>query len=267
MSLLEVNNLEVKYCRFILVLKALSIAVAEKSITAILGSNGTGKSTLLKAISGLLKPEEGEITRGEILFEGQDITHFPPSNIVKKGIVQSLEGRGIFDELSVEENLKAGAYVNFKRKEVSKNIEKVYTYFPILKGRRRQISGYLSGGEQQMLAIGRALMANPCLLTLDEPTLGLAPIVANEVVNVIVRINDERGSTILLVEQNAHLSLGIASYAYVMENGRVVAEGSSRELRTNRNIQEFYLGQSALGQRKSYRDVKHYKRNKRWFSS
>lgn len=267
MVFLEANNLEVKYCRFILVLKALSVQVEGGSITAILGSNGTGKSTLLKAISGLLKPEEGEITRGEILLEGENITQLSPSNIVKRGIVQVLEGRGIFDELTVEENLKAGAYVNSERKEVTKNIENVYTYFPVIRSRRNQISGYLSGGEQQMLAIGRALMAKPRLLTLDEPTLGLAPIVANEVVKVIVQINHERGSSILLVEQNANLALKIASYAYVMEDGRVVAEGFSNDLLAHRNIQEFYLGQSDNGERKNYKDVKHYKRRKRWFSS
>jgi branched-chain amino acid transport system ATP-binding protein len=267
MALLEVNNLEVKYCRFILVLKALSVRVGEGSITAVLGSNGTGKSTLLKAISGLLKQEDGEITRGEILFKLKDITHLSPSSIVRRGIVQVLEGRGVFDELTVEENLKAGAYTNSGHGEVSKNIERVYTYFPILRNRRKRVSGYLSGGEQQMLAIGRALMAKPRLLILDEPTLGLAPLMANEVIQIILRINGEEKSAILLVEQNAYLSLGIASYAYVMEDGRVVAEGLSKDLVTHRNIQEFYLGKSDQGDRKSYREVKHYKRRKRWFSS
>ncbi len=263
--MLVLNNVEVIYNKVILVLKGMSLQVPQGNIVGLLGSNGAGKSTTLKAISGLLKPENGEVTDGSIEFMGVPIHRKPADEIVRMGIFQVLEGRRVFEHLTTEENLIAGGYT---RQGVNLNleIEKVYHYFPRLKDLRHRRAGYLSGGEQQMLAIGRALMANPRLMMLDEPSLGLAPLLVAEIFRIIKRINQEQGTTILLVEQNAHLTLQVADYAYIMENGRIVLEGTPAILRDNADVREFYLGLTEVGQRKSYREVKHYKRRKRWLS-
>jgi branched-chain amino acid transport system ATP-binding protein len=266
MTMLSLNNVEVIYDDVILVLKGMSLQVEEGQIVALLGANGAGKSTTLKAISGLLKPEDGEVTDGEILFMGEPTHNEEASRIVRKGIFQVMEGRRVFEHLTVEENLKTGAYTRTDRKNIPRDLEMVYSYFPRLKERRKQTAGYLSGGEQQMLAIGRALMATPKLMMLDEPSLGLAPLLVKEIFNIIQRINQERGVTILLVEQNARLALGIADYAYIMESGRIVLEGDPQTLADNPDVREFYLGLTEVGKRKSYREVKHYKRRKRWLS-
>jgi branched-chain amino acid transport system ATP-binding protein len=263
--MLALNNVEVIYNDVVLVLKGLSLAVPEGRIVALLGSNGAGKSTTLKAISGLLKPENGEVTDGEIRFLGQPIHKKDAAEIVRMGIFQVLEGRRVFEHLTVEENLRAGAYTS-GWKGFDQSLDMVYSYFPRLKERRRQISGFLSGGEQQMLAIGRALMAHPRLIMLDEPSLGLAPLLVEEIFRIIRQINQERGVTILLVEQNARLALEAADYAYIMENGRIVLEGSPADLKDNPDVREFYLGLNEVGRRKSYREVKTYKRRKRWLS-
>ena len=240
--------------------------VEEGQIVALLGANGAGKTTTLKAISGLLKPDDGEVTDGTIEFMGQPIQHLGAEDIVRLGIFQVMEGRRVFEHLTTEENLLAGAYTRRDRQAIPADIERVYTYFPRLKERRRQRAGYLSGGEQQMLAIGRALMARPKTMLLDEPSLGLAPLLVHEIFDIIQRINREEHTTILLVEQNAVLALGIADYGYVMEGGRVVLEGTPDVLRDNEDVKEFYIGLTEVGKRKSYRDVKHYKRRKRWLS-
>ncbi|MEF3273036.1 MAG: ABC transporter ATP-binding protein [Chloroflexus sp.] len=263
--MLVLNNIEVIYNEVVLVLKGLSLTVPEGRIVALLGSNGAGKSTTLKAISGLLKPENGEVTDGEILFQGQPIHKKDAAKIVRMGIFQVMEGRRVFEHLTVEENLRAGAYTQSGR-HFANDLALVYDYFPRLKERRHQVAGFLSGGEQQMLAIGRALMAHPKLIMLDEPSLGLAPLLVAEIFEIIRRINREQGSTILLVEQNARLALEAAHYAYIMENGRIVLEGSPDDLKDNADVREFYLGLNEIGSRKSYREVKHYKRRKRWLS-
>ncbi|NPA05794.1 MAG: ABC transporter ATP-binding protein [Chloroflexi bacterium] len=263
--MLQVNNIEVIYNKVILVLKGLSLEVRRGQIVALLGANGAGKTTTLKAISGLLKPEDGEVTDGSIVFEGVEIHEKEAAEIVRLGIFQVMEGRRVFEHLTVEENLMAGAYTRPGR-AFKKDLEVVYHYFPRLKELRHQKAGYLSGGEQQMLAIGRALMARPKLMLLDEPSLGLAPLLVQELFGIIVRINKEQGTTILLVEQNANLALQIADYAYIMENGRIVLDGTPEVLRENADVREFYLGLTEVGQRKSYREVKHYKRRKRWLS-
>lgn len=260
--ILELANIEVVYDKVILVLKGLSLKAKEGEITALLGANGAGKSTTLKAISGLLLSENGEVTEGKILYKKEPINHNYPEQIVKKGIFQVMEGRRVFEELSVEENLKCGAYTN--PKNYKQNLEKVYSYFPRLKERRKQWAGYLSGGEQQMLAIGRALMAEPKLLLLDEPSLGLAPLLVEEIFEIITKINKEEKTSVLLVEQNAKAALNIASFGYILENGRIVMEGEARELLNNPDVQEFYLGMGHAGEKKSYREVKHYRRRKRW---
>jgi branched-chain amino acid transport system ATP-binding protein len=262
--MLALNNIEVMYNDVVLVLKGLSLDVAEGQIVALLGSNGAGKSTTLKAISGLLKTENGEVTDGEITFAGQSLTRHDAAEIVRLGIFQVMEGRRVFEHLTVEENLRAGAYT--QRGRLADDLVLVYDYFPRLKERRAQVAGFLSGGEQQMLAIGRALMAHPRLVMLDEPSLGLAPLIVEEIFRIIRRINKERSATILLVEQNARLALDVADHAYIMENGRIVLAGTPTELRGNADVREFYLGLNELGTRKSYRDVKHYKRRKRWLS-
>jgi branched-chain amino acid transport system ATP-binding protein len=262
---LRLTNVEVRYDRVILVLKGLSLEVPEGQIVTLLGANGAGKSTTLKAISGLLKSEDGEVTDGGIEFEGRPLNHLDPADIVRLGIVQVMEGRRVFEHLTVEENLLAGAHTR-GRQALNNDLEMVYGYFPRLRERRAAVSGYLSGGEQQMLAIGRALMARARLIMLDEPSLGLAPLVVQEILDIIQRINREAGTTILLVEQNARLAMSVASYAYLMENGRVVLDGPPAKLRENQDVQEFYLGLTELGERRSYRDVKHYKRRKRWLS-
>ena len=263
MELLRVENLEVVYNDVVLVLKGLSLSAREGRITALLGANGAGKTTTLKAVSGLLHGEDGEITDGGVVYGGTPIHRLPPERIVRSGVFQVMEGRRVFEDLDVEENLRCGAFTR-PRSSFAANLEKVYAYFPRLKERRRQLAGYMSGGEQQMLAIGRAIMAEPRLLLLDEPSLGLAPLLVEEIFDIIKRINQSEGVTVLLVEQNARAALSVAEHGYIMENGRVVMEGSSRDLLGNPDVQEFYLGLSQGGEKKSYRSVKHYRRRKRW---
>ncbi|AMK12930.1 ABC transporter ATP-binding protein [Pseudodesulfovibrio indicus] len=261
--MLRVENLEVVYNDVVLVLKGLSLACPEGRITALLGANGAGKSTTLKAISGLLQCEDGEVTDGAVVYRGEPIQGLVPERIVRKGIFQVMEGRRIFEDLTVEENLRCGAFTR-PRGEMADSLALVYEYFPRLKERRKQLAGYMSGGEQQMCAIGRAVMAKPRLLLLDEPSLGLAPLLVEEIFDIIKRFNQKEGVTILLVEQNARAALSVAETAYIMENGRVVMDGSARELLDNPDVQEFYLGMGNAGDKKSYRDVKHYRRRKRW---
>jgi branched-chain amino acid transport system ATP-binding protein len=262
-NLLQVENLEVVYNDVVLVLKGLSLSVQQGRITALLGANGAGKSTTLKAISGLLQTEDGEITDGAVVYDGLKIHGLPPEQVVRKGIFQVMEGRRVFEDLNVEENLRCGAFTR-KSRTIAPNLEKVYGYFPRLKERRKQLAGYLSGGEQQMLAISRALMAEPRLLLLDEPSLGLAPLLVEEIFEIIGRVNSEQGVSILLVEQNARAALNLASDGYIMENGRIVLDGPAKTLLANPDVQEFYLGMGHAGERKRYRDVKHYRRRKRW---
>ena len=259
--MLALNNLEVVYDDVVLVLKGLSLIVERGRITCLLGNNGAGKSTTLKTISGLLEPEEGALIRGTIELDGEAIHELPADAIVQRGVVQVMEGRRVFPHLSVAENLRVGGYARR-----GTDAEPVYEYFPVLKERRGQLAGFLSGGEQQMLAIGRALMSKPQFLLLDEPSLGLAPRIVDEIFDILGRINRDAGITMLLVEQNATRALALAGYGYVMEGGRVVLEGDASELRENEDVKEFYLGLSERGVRKSYRDVKHYRRRKRWLS-
>jgi len=263
---LELSNVEVLYDDVILVLKGLSLTVAEGSITALLGPNGAGKTTTLKAISGLLRPDDGEVADGTISFRGHDIHKLDATAIVRQGIFQVMEGRRVFEHLTVEENLLVGAYARTDRAAIPDDTQKVYDYFPGLETRAKQKAGYLSGGEQQMLAIGRALMARPSLMLLDEPSLGLAPRLVRTIFDVLVRINSEEGTTMLVVEQNARLALSIAHHGYVMERGRIVLDATSKELAANEDVKEFYLGLTEVGHRRSYRDVKHYRRRKRWLS-
>lgn len=265
--MLILSNVEVIYSDVVQVLRGISLEVPDGKIVTLLGANGAGKTTTLRAISGLLHTQEGEVTRGSIKFDEQRIDHFAPEKIVKMGIVQVLEGRRLFKHLTVEENLLLGSVARRRTSSqapVSQNLEQVYHYFPRLKLLRKRTSGYLSGGEQQMLVIGRGLMARPKLMLLDEPSLGLAPLLVEEIFEEIKRFSSEEGTAILLVEQNARVALNAADYAYVMENGRVVLDGTSDQLRENEDIKEFYLGLTQVGERKSYRDVKHYKRRKRW---
>jgi branched-chain amino acid transport system ATP-binding protein len=264
--LLSVNNIEVIYNDVILVLKGLSLAVEEGQIVALLGANGAGKTTTLKAISGLLKTEEGEVTGGSIELDGQRIQDLDPEEIVRRGIFQVMEGRRVFEDLTVEENLVAAAHLQKRWRTIRQSHELVYTYFPRLRERRDALAGYLSGGEQQMLVIGRALMAQPRLMLLDEPSLGLSPLLVAEIFHIIKQINEEQRSTILLVEQNARLALTIANYGYIMENGRIVLDDTVDRLRENEDVKRFYLGVNEGGTRRSYRDVKHYKRRKRWLT-
>ncbi len=261
--LLQVNNISVVYSDVIQVLKGVSLAVDRKHIVSLLGSNGAGKTTTLKAISGLLKPENGEVTDGSILHNGKPIHNQPPESITRLGIIQVLEGRQPFKYLTIEENLRVGTATRWG-KAYREDLELVYGYFPALLKRRKSLAGYCSGGELQMLVIGRALMAHPQLLLLDEPSLGLAPLVVSEIFRIIRRINEEQGTTIVLVEQNARMALQIAHYGYVMENGKIVMEGPAADLVENPDIKEFYLGMAASGAAKSYRDVKSYRRRKRW---
>ncbi len=265
-SMLAVNNIEIVYADVVRVLKGISFEVPEKEIVALLGSNGAGKSTVLKSISNILKLEDGKLTEGSVTFGGKRIDRTPPQQIVRMGVIHVPEGRGIFDDLTVQENLKVGAHSRGDLLGVKRDLNSVLTYFPPLRERLGTDAGYLSGGEQQMLAIGRGLMTRCLLLMLDEPSLGLAPLITEEIFSIIRRINAERGTSILLVEQNARLALTVASYGYIMENGKIVLDGSSTKLMTNKDVQEFYLGLSEVGVRKSYRDVKHYKRRKRWLS-
>ncbi|GAB3051486.1 ABC transporter ATP-binding protein [Sediminivirga luteola] len=259
--LLVLNNIEVIYDEVILVLRGLSLSVPEGKIVALLGSNGAGKSTTLKAVSGLLPSERGEISSGSVTFEGRDVTRMDAPDRVKNGMSLCMEGRHVFPHLTVADNLIAGAYT---RRDKAEQIELVYEFFPKLADMRNRTAGYLSGGEQQMLAIGRALMAKPRLLMLDEPSLGLAPLLVTEIFGQIARLNAEIGLTVLVIEQNARRALEVAHHGYIMEQGRIVLEGSSTELQENPDVKEFYLGVGGEGGRKSYREVKHYKRRKRW---
>ena len=263
--MLKVNNIEVVYSDVILVLRGVTLEVGDGKIVSLLGANGAGKSTTLKAISGLLHSQQGAVTRGNIEFDGQRIDQLDPDEIVRLGIVQVLEGRPLFGHLTVEENLKTGAlFRGVSNATIKCDLEEVYHFFPRLLDFRDRTSGYLSGGEQQMVVIGRALMAKPKLMLLDEPSLGLAPLLVQDIFSIIRQINEEAGVSILLVEQNANIALQAASDAYVMENGRIVLDGTAEQLSQNADIKEFYLGMSAGGERKSYRDIKHYKRRKRW---
>jgi len=261
---LKLNNIEVTYLNVLRVLHGVSLTVGDGSIVALLGANGAGKSTTLKAISGLLHVEEGEVTDGSIEWNGARIDRKSAEEIGKLGIIQALEGRRVFGHLTAEENLRVGAYHRRDGAEVKQDLEMVYEYFPRLKQLRRNTAGYLSGGEQQMLVIGRAMMATPRLMMLDEPSLGLAPLLVEEIYDIIRRFNTEHKTSVLLVEQNVRIALSIANYGYVMENGRVVLDGSADFLRNNEDVKEFYIGLSAVGTRKSYREVKHYRRRKRW---
>ena len=260
-ALLEVNNVEVVYSDVILVLRGLSLRVPKGKIVALLGANGAGKSTTLKAISGLLKTEEGEVTRGEVRFDGERINGIDPHLIVRRGIFQVMEGRRIVADMTCLENLRLGAFTRSDN-EVKRDIDMAYSFFPRLK-ERTGLAGYLSGGEQQMLAIGRALMARPKLILMDEPSMGLSPLLVKEVFGIIRRLNEELGITILLVEQNARMALSVASYGYVMEGGKVVLDGTAEALSTNEDVKEFYLGGHGA-ERKSFRGLKSYKRRKRW---
>jgi branched-chain amino acid transport system ATP-binding protein len=262
--MLRLNNVQVIYSDVILVLKGLSLEVADGTIVALLGANGAGKTTTLKAISGLLKTEEGKVTDGSIEFGGARIDGRDPEDICRLGIVQVMEGRKVLESLTVEENLKIGGHTRRDAGGARADMQMIYEYFPRLVERRHQLAGYLSGGEQQMLVIGRALMAKPRLMLLDEPSLGLAPLLVREIFEIIRKINTERGTTFLLVEQNARIALGIAQYGYIMEGGRIVFDGPAERLRGNHDVREFYLGLSEAGRRKSFRDIKFYKRRKRW---
>jgi branched-chain amino acid transport system ATP-binding protein len=264
--MLQVNNIEVVYMNVIQVLRGVSLDVGDGKIVALLGANGAGKTTTLKAVSGMLRTEEGEVTDGSIDFDGKRIDRYGPEGVASLGISQVMEGRRVLEHLNVEENLYIGAYRRKDRAGVKKDINMVFDYFPQIERLRHQMSGYLSGGEQQMLVIGRALMARPKLMLLDEPSLGLAPLLVQEIYEIIERINTEQKMAILLVEQNARAALGIADYGYVMENGRVVLEGPAEKLKDNEDVQEFYMGLSTVGSKKSYREIKHYRRRKRWLA-
>lgn len=264
--ILKINNIEVKYHEVILVLKGVSIEIPKGKIVALLGANGAGKSTTLKAVSGLLKHEDGQVTDGSIEFAGERIDKLAAEKIAKRGIVQVIEGRRVFEHLTVEQNLKVGAHLRGARSSIKDGLEMVYNYFPRLREKRNETAGFISGGEQQMTVVGRALMTNPKLILLDEPSMGLAPLLIHEIFNIITRLNREENISILLVEQNAKLALNVAPHAYVMENGRIVMDDSAEKLRENPDIKDFYLGLTDVGGRKSFRDVKHYKRRKRWLT-
>jgi len=262
--MLVLNNVEVVYSNVILVLKGVSLEVQEGKVVVLLGSNGAGKTTALKSVSGLLSTELGQVTRGSIEYGGERIDQKDAEEIARLGIIQVMEGRRIFEQLTVEENLRIGGHIRPLGGSVKAALESVYEYFPILKTLKGRTSGYLSGGEQQMMVIGRALMSSPELILLDEPSLGLAPKIVELIFKIIRRINQEQKSSILLVEQNARAALSVADNGYVMENGRIVLEGNAGSLMENEDIKEFYLGMSRGESRKSYRDIKHYKRRKRW---
>ena len=262
--MLRINNAEVTYNRVILVLKGLTMEVPEGKIVALLGANGAGKSTTLKAISGLLKSEEGEVTDGAIEFLGEKINNKDPEEIVRRGIFQVMEGRRVFEDMTVEENIVVGGHTRKDKTGFKQDKELVYDYFPRLRERRSQLAGYLSGGEQQMLAIGRALMARPKLILMDEPSLGIAPLLVQEIFHLIKKINTEEKTTILLVEQNANVAFSICDCAYIMEGGRIVLNGTTEQMKSNEDVKEFYLGLSDSADKKSYRELKHYRRRKRW---
>jgi branched-chain amino acid transport system ATP-binding protein len=264
--MLKVSNLETVYNDVIQSLKGISFEVPDGSVVALLGANGAGKTTAINVISGFRKSLNLSIEDGAIEFDGQNINSEKPHSVVAKGVVQVPEGRKVFAELSVDENILVGSYSLADRKRFSEARDRVYEYFPVLATRSRQPAGYLSGGEQQMLAIGRALVAEPKLMMMDEPSLGLAPLVVSEIFDIVHQINKTHGVSLLLVEQNAHAALSIADYGYVMESGRIVMEGTSEKLRADKDIREFYLGLTDLGEKKSFRQVKHYKRRKRWLS-
>ena len=263
--MLKLNNVEVIYDNVILVLKGISIEVPDGAITAVLGANGAGKTTTLKAISGLLRTERGEVTRGSIEFDDQRIDRRAPHEIVKLGIAQVFEGRRVFEHLTGEENLIAGGHVLGSKAKLRENIERVYSYFPLIAERRAVEAGYFSGGEQQMLSVARALMSDPRVILLDEPSLGLAPMIIEEILSIIQRLRKEQNVTFLLVEQNAALALEIADFGYVIENGSIVLQGPAAQLRENADIKEFYLGMSG-DEKRSFRDTKHYRRRKRWLT-
>jgi branched-chain amino acid transport system ATP-binding protein len=264
--LLRVNNIEVIYDHVILVLKGVSLDVPAGGIVALLGANGAGKTTTLKAISNLLRAERGDVTKGTIEYQGERIDRLAPADLVKRGVIQVMEGRHCFGHLTVEDNLMTGAYTRADgRGAIAADLERVYHYFPRLKERRKSVAGYTSGGEQQMTAIGRALMSRPKMILLDEPSMGLAPQLVEEIFEIVVKLNAAEKVSILLAEQNTNMALRYAHYGYILENGRVVLDGSGEELRQNEDVKEFYLGLSATG-RKSYREVKHYKRRKRWLA-
>jgi branched-chain amino acid transport system ATP-binding protein len=262
---LNVNGIEVIYNHVILVLKGVSLQVPQGSIVAILGGNGAGKTTTLRAISNLLKGERGEVTKGTIELRGERIENLSPADLVQRGVVQVMEGRHCFAHLTIEENLMTGSYTRTNKAEIAANLEKVYNYFPRLKTRRTSQAAYTSGGEQQMCAIGRALMANPSVVLLDEPSMGLAPQIVEEVFNIVKDLNTKEKVTFLLAEQNTNMALKYADYGYIMESGRVVMDGAATDLANNEDVKEFYLGVGG-GERKSFKDVKSYKRRKRWLA-
>jgi branched-chain amino acid transport system ATP-binding protein len=262
---LNVNGIEVIYNHVILVLKGVSLQVAQGQIVALLGGNGAGKTTTLRAISNLLRAERGEVTKGSIALRQERIENLTPADLVKRGVVQVMEGRHCFAHLTIEENLLAGSYILKNQAQISANLEKVYTYFPRLKTRRTSQAAYTSGGEQQMCAIGRALMSNPSVMLLDEPSMGLAPQIVEEVFEIIKDLNQKEGVTFLVAEQNTNMALQYADYGYIMESGRIVMDGVAADLRSNEDVKEFYLGMGG-GQRKSFKEVKSYKRRKRWLA-
>ena len=264
-AVLEVNGIEVIYNHVILVLKGVSLTVPEGGIVAILGGNGAGKTTTLRAISNLLKGERGAVTKGSITYRGERVEDLGPAELVKRGVVQVMEGRHCFAHLTIEENLLTGAYTRNNKGEIAASLDKVYGYFPRLKERRRSQAAYTSGGEQQMCAVGRAIMSNPQVVLLDEPSMGLAPQLVEEVFNIVQSLNQNEGTTFLLAEQNTSVALKYANYGYILESGRVVMDGRADELADNQDVREFYLG-IASGGRKSFRDVKSYKRRKRWLA-
>ena len=263
--LVEVNGIEVIYNHVILVLKGVSLKVPPRAIVALLGGNGAGKTTTLRAISNLLKGERGEVTKGTITLAGERIENLSPSDLVKRGVVQVMEGRHCFAHLTIEENLLTGSYTRSDKGEIAANLDKVYTYFPRLKTRRTSQAAYTSGGEQQMCAIGRALMANPRMVLLDEPSMGLAPQIVDEVFHIVKDLNSKEQVTFLLAEQNTNMALKYADYGYIMESGRIVMDGAAADLANNEDVKEFYLGVGG-GERKSFKDVKSYKRRKRWLA-
>ncbi|RYF68724.1 MAG: ABC transporter ATP-binding protein [Comamonadaceae bacterium] len=265
-AILEVNNIEVVYNKVVQVLRGLSLAVPRGQIVALLGSNGAGKSTTLKAICGLLPLEDGELQAGQISFDGAPTGDEAPHRLVRRGLAHVMEGRRVFEDLTIEENLVAATYALTGRKAAPRDFDAVYAYFPRLHERRKGLAGYLSGGEQQMLAIGRALVADPQLILLDEPSLGLSPMLVEEIFTIIARINAERGVSMLLVEQNASVALAVADFGYIMESGRIVIDGSAERLAADPDVREFYLGVGGSGETRSFKDLKHYKRRKRWLS-
>ncbi len=264
--ILNVNGIEVIYNHVILVLKGVSLQVPERGIVAILGGNGAGKTTTLRAISNLLKGERGEVTKGSIELRGERIENLSTSDLVQRGVVQVMEGRHCFAHLTIEENLLTGAYTRKDKGEIAANLEKVYAYFPRLKTRRTSQAAYTSGGEQQMCAIGRALMASPTVVLLDEPSMGLAPQIVEEVFEIVKDLNHKENTTFLLAEQNTNMALKYSDYGYILESGRVVMDGHAKDLRDNEDVREFYLGTGGAGERKSFKDVKSYKRRKRWLA-